>query len=93
MVVVLIKVVLVDKTLPEEEQMKMLSILTRYYDNYSQFYSINSHKSGDITIIDLHLSFEKNTRMEEVVKLKKQMQADFGSQLGNCAVNIVVEED
>ena len=28
---------LTDKTLPEEEQMKILNILTRYYDCYSQF--------------------------------------------------------
>ena len=52
---------LTDKTLPEEEQMKILNILTRYYDSYSQFHSINSHKSGDVTMIDMHLSFEKNT--------------------------------
>ena len=46
---------LTDKTLPEEEQMKILNVLTRYYDRYSQFYSINSHKSGDITRIDIHI--------------------------------------
>ncbi|MEE0840025.1 MAG: hypothetical protein U0L72_05675, partial [Acutalibacteraceae bacterium] len=42
---------LTDKTLPEEEQMKILNILTRYYNSYSQFHSINSHKSGDTTRI------------------------------------------
>jgi len=55
---------LTDKTLPEEEQMKILSILTRHYDSYSQVHSVNSHKSGDCIRIDMHLSFERNTRFE-----------------------------
>ena len=82
---------LTDKTLPEEEQMKILNILTRHYDSYSQFHSINSHKSGDITMIDIHLSFEKNTTFEEILALKTKMQEEFDSQFGNCVVNIVVE--
>ena len=84
---------LTDKTLPEEEQMKILNILNRYYSSYSQFYSINSHKSGDVTRIDLHLSFEKNTSFEEILTFKKQMQNEFDSQSGNCIVNIIVGED
>jgi divalent metal cation (Fe/Co/Zn/Cd) transporter len=84
---------LTDKTLPEEDQMKILNILTRYYDSFSQFYSINSHKSGEITSIDIHISFEKNTTFEEILTLKKQMQDEFVSQFGNCSLNIIVEED
>ena len=84
---------LTDKTLPEEEQIKILNILTRHYDSYSQFHSINSHKSGDITRIDLHLSFEKNTTFEEILTLQKQMQDEFDSQFGNCNVSIIVGEE
>jgi divalent metal cation (Fe/Co/Zn/Cd) transporter len=84
---------LTDKTLPEEEQMKILNILTRHYDSYSQFHSINSHKSGDIKMIDIHLSFEKNTTFEEILALKTKMQEEFDSQFGNCIVNIIVGED
>ena len=84
---------LTDKTLPEEQQMKILNILTRYYDRYSRFYSINSHKSGEVTRIDIHISFEKNTTFEEILTLKKQMQDEFDSQFGNCIVNIIVGDD
>ena len=84
---------LTDKTLPEEEQMKILSILTRHYDSYSQVHSVNSHKSGDCIRIDMHLSFERNTSFEEILTLKKQMQNELDSQFGNCIVNIIVGED
>ena len=84
---------LTDKTLPEEEQMKILSILTRHYDSYSQVHSVNSHKSGDCIRIDMHLSFERNTSFEEILTLKKQMQDEFDSQFGNCIVNIIVGDE
>ena len=84
---------LTDKTLPEEDQIKILNILTRYYDSYSQVHSVNSHKSGDCIRIDMHLSFERNTSFEEILTLKKQMQNEFDSQFGNCIVNIIVGDE
>ena len=83
---------LTDKTLPEDMQMKILNILTRYYGSYSQFHSINSHKSGNTVRIDLHLSFEKDTSFEEIVKFQKQMQDAFNGQFDNCTVNVIAEE-
>ena len=84
---------LTDKTLPEEQQMKILAILTRYYSSYSQFHSINSQKSGDITRIDIHLSFEKGASVDEVISLKKKMQDELNQIFENCSVNIIAEED
>ena len=84
---------LTDKTLPEEDQMKILNILTRHYNSYSQFHSINSHKSGDTTRIDIHLSFEQDTTFEEILTLKKQIQEELDRLFGNCIVNIIVGED
>ena len=84
---------LTDKTLPEEDQMKILNILNRHYDSYSQFYSINSHKSGDVTRIDIHLSFENNTSFEEIVHFKKQMQDELDRQFGHCIFNIILDNN
>ena len=84
---------LTDKTLPEEQQMKVLNTLTKHYNSYSQFHSISSRKSGELTMVDIHLSFEGEARVEEVAKLQKQMQEDLNSQLGNCVVNIIVKSE
>ena len=84
---------LTDKTLPEDQQLKILKLLSRYYDSYSQVYSINSRKGGDVTRIDLHLSFENDTSVEEVVSLQKQMQKDFEEEIGGCVVNIIMREE
>ena len=84
---------LTDKTLPEKVQIKILSILVRHYNSYSQVFAINSHKSGNVVQVDLYLAFEKDTNVGEIVKLKKQMQEEFDEQLGTCIVNIIVQEE
>ena len=84
---------LTDKTLPEDQQMKILNILTKHYNSYSQFHSISSRKSGEVTMVDIHLSFEEDARVEDVADLQKQMQEELNSQLGNCVVNIIVKNE
>ena len=84
---------LTDKTLPEEQQLKILGVLTKHYDNYSSFHSVNSHKTGDITRIDMHLSFENGTSFEDILNLKNQMQDELEDQFGRCIVNIIAEND
>jgi divalent metal cation (Fe/Co/Zn/Cd) transporter len=83
---------LTDKTLPEEDQMKILKVLTRYYNSYSQVHSIDSRKIGEITRIDMRLSFEDSTRVEDVIILQKQMQDEFDRLLGECSINIIVSD-
>ena len=82
---------LTDKTLPEEQQMKILSTLAKHYNSYSQFHSVSSRKSGEVTMVDIFLSFEEDARVEGVANLQKQMQEELNSQLGNCVVNIIVK--
>ena len=84
---------LTDKTLPEEQQMKILNTLTKHYNSYSQFHSISSRKSGEVTMVDIHLSFEEDARVEEVADLQRQMQEELNSQFGNCVVNIIVKSE
>lgn len=84
---------LTDKTLPEEQQMKILNVLSRFYDSYTQCHHINSQKSGELIRIDLHLSFDEDTNIERVVQLKKQIQDELENQLGSCKLNIIVEDE
>ena len=84
---------LTDKTLPEEQQMKILNALNKHYNSYSQFHSIRSRKSGEIIMVDIFLSFEESERVETIAVLQKQMQEELGNQLGNCVVNIIVKSE
>ena len=83
---------LTDKTLPEEQQLKILKVLTQHFNSYSQVHSIDSRRIGEITRIDLNLSFENTTSVEDVLILQNQMQDEFESQFGNCTVNIIIKD-
>ena len=83
---------LTDKTLPEEQQMEILKVLTKYFDSYSQVYSIDSRKIGEITRIDISLAFENETKVEEVIKLQKQIKDELNSKLENCTINIILND-
>lgn len=84
---------LTDKTLPEEMQLKILKVMTRFYHSYAQIHSINSHKSGNLVRIDLHISFDTGTVVEEIVAFKLQIHEELQKQIGPCDVNIIIEED
>ena len=75
---------LTDKTLPEEYQIKILNKLSKFYDEYSMFYSINSRKNGDIINIDIHLSFDKDTTFDRIINLKKELQLELVKEINNC---------
>ncbi len=84
---------LTDRTLPEDQQLKILKLLTRHYDSYTQVHSIDSRKSGDVTRVDISLSFENGTKVEKVIDLQSQMQDELNTQLGNSIVKITMEKD
>ena len=84
---------LTDKTLPEEKQLQILKVLTRYFDSYEQVYSIDSRVIGDTTRIDINFSFENDTRVEEVTDLQNKIQDELNSHFGNCIVKITLGED
>ena len=69
------------------------TVLAHHYDSYSQLHAINSHKTGDLTQIDLCLGFEDSTSFAEITNLKNQMQTEFDTQFGNCVVNIIVGQN
>lgn len=81
-----------DKTLPEELQLKIISVMTSFYDRYNQLNSIKSHKSNDCTHIDLLVSFNNDTTFEEIVKFKQDVSTKLNDIIDNCVVNIVVQE-
>lgn len=82
-----------DKTLPEDTQLKILSVMSQFYKRYAQFYAVKSRKNGDHIDIDLHISFENDTTFEEIIRVKQDVQKALETALENCSVNIVVQEN
>lgn len=81
---------LTDKTLPEEQQIKILKALTAHFNSYSQVGSIDSRKIGEITRVDINLAFENDTKVEDILNLQKQIQDELDSRFGKCIINIII---
>lgn len=83
---------LTDKTMPEEIQMKILKVLSGFYDRYSQMCSVKTRKTGDTVMIELVLEFEDNTPFSKVQVLRDDIQQELSKEIEKCMVNIIVAE-
>ena len=83
--------ILTDRTLPEPEQLKILSVLTNYNERYKDFVALNTRKNGDITQVDLQITFDDAASYAEIQALCADMQKELESVLENCRVAIVVD--
>jgi cation diffusion facilitator family transporter len=57
---------LMDRALPEQEQLLLLSVVARYFDDFDQFESIRSRRSGGKAFIDMDLEFDSEMPLHEV---------------------------
>lgn len=83
---------LMDKTLPEEQQMIILKSLTAHYEEYEELFSVNSRQNGDKIIIDIHVRFSDKTTYKEMLQLCQDISDDIKSEIENAVVSIVIED-
>lgn len=60
---------LTDRTLPEEEQMKIMSVLSGFHERYEEFEFLSTRMSGNTAYIDLKLSFKSDTHTGKLENL------------------------
>lgn len=82
---------LTDKTLSEEDQMKILKVITRHDKEYSEFHSVKSHKLGNKAHIDLVISFSAETTYKEISMLKDALQSEIAELIEDSTVSITVQ--
>ena len=84
---------LTDRTLPETEQMKIMSVLSCFHDRYEKFEFLSTRMSGNTAYIDLKLNFDKNTTYGEINALCAEITAKMKEQIEDCRVSIVIDSD
>jgi len=78
-------------TLEEEDQMKITKVLAHHFDQFEQFFSVNSHKSGKYVCIDFLLSFQNETTFGEIVSVLNTITKELESEFENCRVSIILD--
>lgn len=84
--------VLTDRTLPEPDQMKILSVLSKFNGEYRNFEFLSTRKSGNAVFVDLKLSFKDETTYAEIKTLCGEIQKEIEEQIENSKVSIVISD-
>lgn len=82
---------LTDKTLGEDVQLKIIKVLTKYFYDYEELISVNSHVIGTDVVIDLEVSFEESKTYGDVKQFLKNVSQDLEKEIENVKVNIIIE--
>lgn len=85
--------ILTDRTLPEAEQMKIMSVLSNFHDRYEKFEFLSTRMSGNTAYIDLKLGFKNETAYGEIRALCTEITAKMKEQIEDCRVSIVIDGD
>lgn len=83
---------LTDKTLPEEEQLKILKVLSQNYDKFEAFDNVKTRYNGTLICVDVSISFSEETQFREIKELRENLQKQLNEVISDCVVTIVVEE-
>lgn len=81
---------LTDQTLPESEQLKILGVMSKFFDDYEQFDSIDSHISGNIVYIDLNLKFAQDMPYREIEQFKQRISKAIEDVIPGSKVSIKI---
>lgn len=81
---------LTDKTLPEDEQLKILKAVASRFEDYEELESVNSRKVGTLLIIDLNMKFSPEKSYQEIRDLADHLSERLGEMIPGCVVNIVI---
>ena len=81
---------LLDKTLDEAIQLKLMKAMAAGNDLYEFFDTIRTRSSGQRIYVDLLIGFNKDKTYEEITESLKKLEELIKSEIPNCVVSIVL---
>ena len=81
---------LIDRTLDEESQLKILKVLNEFYDSYEELGDIKSRINGEEKYIELELVFKPDLSYGEIKDISFKIKERIQKELGESVVNVVI---
>jgi cation diffusion facilitator family transporter len=81
---------LLDGTLEETDQLKILRELVNNFDRYDMLYTVRSRRSGNRTFIDIFLGYEPDRLVGDVMGEMEVIRKSVASHFPNSTVTIVL---
>lgn len=84
---------LLDLPLPEDDQLKILQVLSNEFENYESLGNIYTRMSGRKKFIEIKLSFNPDVSAVTIMDLRKRMQARFAELFDTFHFNLIVIDE
>jgi cation diffusion facilitator family transporter len=81
---------LADLPLPEEDQMKILQILTAEFDSYSDIGNIRTRMSGKTRFVEIELAFSPETPAEKIIGLRGRLESRLKELFSPVQFNLII---
>ena len=81
---------LLDKTLDESLQLRIVKQLAHHYDDYESFHAVRSRRAGGTIFIDIELGFGNDKTMKEVNQAIERMTQTLEQDIPGSRVRIIV---
>ena len=81
---------LIDRTLDEESQLKIVKVLSEFYDSYEELGEVKSRIVGEEKYIDIELVFKPDMLYRDVSSVAEQMKNRVQEEMEDSNVNIVI---
>lgn len=82
---------LLDETLEEDLQLKILKILSEFFEEYTEIGDVRSRRSGEIIFIEIPLVFDEHRTFGEIQGVCRRMENRLKEEIGPCDVDIVIQ--
>ena len=79
---------LMDRALPERDQLMLLSVVAKNFDDFDQFDAIRSRRSGGRAYVDMDLQFDPNMPLYEVNRRCQAIRHDISELIPDAIVSI-----
>lgn len=83
--------ILTDRTLPEEQQLRILKELNSMYNEYEELVAINSRLVGETPFIELRVKFAPETTCAQMRGFKERISQKLTKQIPAAVVTLTIE--
>ena len=83
---------LMDRSLEESDQLRILRGLASHFDMYKELHGIRSRRAGGKAFVEIYLEFEPDLKMSDVQKIADSIQADIEKYIPNSQVSICLAD-
>ena len=80
---------LADFPTTEENQLKIMGILAKYYDHYEMLGLIYTTNKGGTEVFEVELAFKPGMSVGELIKLENEIRQDFRKKFPGCVFRII----